>query len=259
MDDGAALIGPAVRLVPWLRSWRAGAVSLDDVVQAISGGGMSGIEQHVICESDPAEPQKLMAGFAGLSQVRSDDIRLLLPVPGDVRGLPKEGRFTELALIGGEAIRAGDFGLVAQWRSHVSGSGDSWSTLTWWLCRLPQGLPPVEVVGVGEADLALTEALRESTRKLTALDVAAWKGGSTDMTGLRDFAERQLPTGFESRARLLYARSLFLDHALEMARRDAMGGAVSAYEAQARLDALRPLAAACRQAIGAACHARIGL
>ncbi|GAA4892820.1 hypothetical protein LX16_1947 [Stackebrandtia albiflava] len=258
MNDKAALIGPAVRLVPWLRAWRAGGVSLDDVVTAITGGGLSGVDQHVVDTAAPEVPQSLMNGLAVLSAVPADDIRLVLPVPGDVRGLPRAGRFTELALASGEAVRAGRVGLVPQWRHHTSGSGDSWSTLTWWRCELPDELPPVEVVPVGEADLALSEALRECTRRLTALDVAAWNGGGGELAGLRDFAERQLPTGFDSRARLLYARSLFLDHALEVARRDGMGGAVTAAEAQARSEALRPLAAACRQAIGAACHARIG-
>jgi len=248
---------PAMRMVPWLRAWRAGMVSLDDVVEALSAAELADIEQVVVDDEADGLPRGLQAGLAALSQVHSDDIRLLLPVPGDVRGLPRSGGFTERALASAEAIRAGGIGLVAQWQEHRSGSGDSWHTLTWWLHRLPTDLTAVDVISVGEADLALTEALREATRRLTALDVASWNGNGA-LPGLRDIEARQLPAGFDPRTRRLYARALLLDHALEVARQDAMGGAVSAFEAQARLEALRPLAAACRAAVGAACHARIG-
>lgn len=250
---------PAIRLVPWLRAWRAGLLSLDDVVEAASSAGLAGVDQYVLDAEDGAVSETLHDGLAVLSRVHSDDIRLLLPVPGDVRGLPRAGGFTERALTSAEAVRAGDFGLVAQWQRHTSGSGDSWHTLTWWRYRLAEPPSDVEVMSVGEADIALTEALREATRTLDALDVAAWNSDAVSSRDLRNVAARQLPTGFDSRARLLYERAVLLDHALELARQDAMGGAVSAFEAQARLEALRPLSAANRAAVMAACHARIAL
>ena len=251
---------PSIRLVPWLRAWRAGTVSLDDVVEVMAAASLAEVDQHVVdADADVVLPCSLHDGLAPLSRVDADEIRLVLPVPGDVRGLPRKGGFTEQALGSAEAIRAGDFGLVARWEQHTSGSGDTWHTLTWWRHRLPGGLVEVETMSVGEADMALTEALREATRALDALDVAAWNGKAANQNGLRDVTARQLPVGFDTRARLLYERAVLLDHALELARQDAMGGAVSAFEAQARLEVLRPLAAACRAAVGAACHARIRL
>ena len=218
------------------------------------------MDQYVVdADTDDSNrgPHALHTGLAALSRVHCDDIRLLLPVPGDVRGLPRSSGFTERALTSAEAVVAGDFGLVAQWQRHTSGSGDSWHSLTWWRYRFSEPTAVADIMSVGEADMALTEALREATRTLNALDVAPWDGNAVNGRGLRNVAARQLPTGFDSRTRLLYERAVLLDHALELAREDAMGGAVSAYEAQARWEALRPVAAACRAAVVAACQARI--
>ncbi|MBM0235194.1 hypothetical protein JNW91_27385, partial [Micromonospora sp. STR1_7] len=57
------------------------------------------------------------------------------------------------------------------------------------------------------------------------------------------------------RARRLFARVAVLDRVLALAGHAAPGGAINNYEAQQRDAALRPLTAACRLALVAACNA----
>lgn len=257
---GEDSIGPglAAYLVPWLRSWRTGLTSLDDVVAAVTADRMEGIEQVVLGPDDPIG-KSLAAGLARFSTTSPDEIRLVQPVPGDVRGLPVSGPFSAAALAAGEAVTTQDFGLVPQVQTHTSGSGDTWQTVAWRYFDLPTPPVPADFLTVGEADMALSEALRGATAALTALDVARWDPElGRALTRMRAPQGRQLPPGFDGRSRRLYDRASLLERALRVAETDALGGAVTAYEAASRREALRPLATACRQAIGAACHARLG-
>ncbi|MGH8878659.1 MAG: hypothetical protein ACRD0P_15175 [Stackebrandtia sp.] len=248
----------SARLVPWLRAWRAGLTPLDDVVEAMTTEGMTGVEQIVVAEAQVGPGDELAAGLSRLSGVSGDEIRLVLPVPGDARGLPVGGAFTTAALISGEAVVAGAHGLVPQRRQHTSGSGSTWETVLWQYFRLDTAPTPAETLSPGEADAALTQALREATKILIDLDVATWNPElGRALAGVRTGDGRQLPPGYDPRSRRLYARAVLLERVLRVADTDAMGGAVTAHEAAARLDTLRGLAASCRTAIGAACHSRL--
>ena len=91
------------------------------------------------------------------------------------------------------------------------------------------------------------------------LDVAQWRpelAGALQALRKPD-AESELPPGFEPRARRLYARACVLDRVLTLAGQAGTGGAVNSTEMRLREDALRPLAAACRTAIVAACNSPI--
>jgi hypothetical protein len=251
-----ALPGLAMRLVPWLRSWRAGLTSVDEVVTAMTTDGMSGVEQVMLSHGEDGPGRVLAAGLPRLSSTAPDAIRLVLAVPGDARGLPTTGPFTAAALDSGEAVTAGDIGVVPQRQSHTSGSGDTWQTITWRVFALPQAVVEADPTTVGEADLALSEAMREATTTLTGLDVARWDPAlGRALAQMRPPQGWQLPPGFDGRSRRLYARAAMLTDIVRVAESDALGGAVTAFEASARMSALRPLSAACRQAVRAACHA----
>lgn len=259
MYDGAS-VRLCTLLAPWLRAWRAGLTSVDDVVSAVTGAAGAAVEQSVETV-DPLAACDLTSGLSYLSSVPEVEIRLILAVPGDVRGLPTSGPFTAAAVTSGEAVRAGSFGLVPQQVARVSGSGDSWHTVTWQMFTLDEAsqAAAAEAAHVGEAEATLTEALHEATKAFAALDVAPWgRQSAADSAQLGEAAGGALPPGFDRRARRLYARATMLDKAVQVAESDALGGAVTAREAAARLEALRPLAAACRQGILAACHAAIG-
>ncbi|CAM3183527.1 hypothetical protein [Stackebrandtia soli] len=247
------------RLTPWLRSWRAGLASIDDVVAAITSAPMVGVEQWVSVCGEDSETMSLTSGFARLSRVPADEVFLVLPVPGDVRGLPTSGPFALAAMRAGEAIVAGQWGIVPLWTNHVSGSGDAWQTVAWRLYRLPASPPtPAFDHSLGEADVALSEALRTATDDLIQLDVARWHPELDHvLRALRGPLVDQLPPGFPPRASRLHARALMLDTVLRVAEADAFGGAVTAAEASGRAEVLRGLAKACRPAILAACHCRL--
>jgi hypothetical protein len=252
----------APRFVAWVRAWRAGLIPYDDVIDEIEA-----TEDHLVAEVADVErvgevggeESPLREALASLSSLHPDEIRLVLPAPGDPRGLPGPGTpFTGRALVTGEAVLAGPLGLVPEVRTHVSGSGDSFATVVWWSHPLPAQGPAGGVdVSAAEAETELSGALAEATTALTHLDVAHWRpelgGALADLRRHDDAGE--LPPVFNPRARRLYARASLLDRMLALAGRAAPGGAVNAFEAQQRDAALRPLTTACRRALVAACNA----
>ena len=66
----------------------------------------------------------LRDALPALAKLSPDEIRLVLPAPGDPRGLPGPGDFAGAALLAGEAVVAGGLGLIPEVRTHTSGSGD---------------------------------------------------------------------------------------------------------------------------------------
>lgn len=201
----------------------------------------------------------LAEGISALAKLHPDEVRLVLPVPGDPRGLPGPGPFTGAAMLSGEGVIAGRLGFVPEVRSHTSGSGVTFETVLWRAHQLPDplGRPAPAGPTAAEAEAELSTALAEATRVLTQLDVAMWRPElSGAITALRrPDADCDLPPGFDARARRLYARASILDRVLALAEHAAPGGAVTGYEARRRDDALRPLQTACRRALVAACNA----
>lgn len=239
-------------MVTWVRSWRAGLTPFDELAAEIAGD-----EEHLVADAPGAWTDiplgEALSMFAKLS---ADEIALVLPVPGDPRGLPGPGAFTSAALIAEEGVVAGPYGLVPQVRAHVSGSGDEFSTVLWQVHPV-ESVPPPSDLTAAQAEGELAEALLEATRELTRLDVAQWRpeiGGSLAALRSPHFAG-DLPPGYDARSRRLFARASVLDQVLALAYEAAPGGAINGYEAARRDDALRPLWTSCRRALVAACNA----
>lgn len=257
IDTAPQAVRRSARFVAWVRAWRAGMIPYDDVVTEIEA-----TEDHLVADADDqAYHRPLREGLAELSTLHPDRVRLVLPVPGDPTGLPGPGTpFTAAALGAGEAVVAGPVGLVPAVRSHVSGSGDEFTTVIWLHHRLPElaFAPPVEATPA-EAEAELSSALAQATAELTTLDVAQWRPElAAALAALRRHdGGGELPPVFNPRARRLYARASLLDQVLALANETAPGGAVNAFEAQQRDAALRPLRTACRRALVAACNAPV--
>ncbi len=241
----------ASRLVAWVRSWRAGLAPYDDVP-----GSVAGDEEHVVAGlPGVATHVPLGEGITALSKVAADDIRLILPVPGDPRGLPGPGPFTRAALGTGEAVVAGALGLVPEVHAHTSGSGDTWESVVWRAYELPAPATAPEYVTCGEAELDLAQTLTAATDALARLDVARWQPElAGTLAALRRPDVVELPPGYDPRARRLFARAAMLDGVLALAEHAAPGGALTAHEAAQRSELLRPLSTACRRALVAACN-----
>jgi hypothetical protein len=244
----------STRFAAWARAWRAGLVPCDDAAVEIAGD-----EEHVVADAPGTWTDvSLTEGMSALAKLHPDEVRLVLPAPGDPRGLPGPGVFSGAALLAGEGVVAGHLGYVPELRTHTSGSGDTFSTVLWRVYPLP------ERAGIGhgepsaaEAEAELSAALVSATQALTKLDVAQWRPELAGaITALRKpDGQTDLPPGYDPRARRLYARASVLDRVLALAEHAAPGGAVTGFEAQQRDEALRPLLAACRRALVAACNA----
>lgn len=246
----------SARFVAWVRAWRAGFIPYDDVIDEIEA-----TEDHLWAPSDDLSGQRsLREALADLSVLHPDQIRLVLPAPGDPRGLPGPSTpFTGVALTAGEGVLAGGTGLVPMVRTHISGSGDQFATVIWQSFPIPDSAPATAGVEptAGEAESDLAGALAQATTALTNLDIAQWRPELANaLAALRRHDDAgELPPVFDPRARRLYARASLLDRVLALAEQAAPGGAVNAYEAQQRDAALRPLTTACRRAMMAACNA----
>jgi hypothetical protein len=244
----------SARFVAWVRAWRAGLVPYDEIADEIAGG-----EEHLVADAPGAWMDvSLREALATLSKLHPDEVRLVLPAPGDPRGLPGPGSFSDAALLAGEGVVAGSLGIVPELRTHTSGSGDTFSTVRWQVFPLdPDRVSYHGEPGTAEAEADLATVLAESTARLARLDIAQWR---PELAGALAALRRpdngtDLPPGFDPRARRLYARASILDQVLALAEHAAPGGAINGYEAQQRDEALRPLTAACRRALVAACNA----
>lgn len=256
-DAAARTTRRSARFVAWVRAWRAGLIPYDDVADEIEA-----TEDHLVSDAgDDAYESPLRDGLAELSTLHPDEVRLVLPAPGDPGGLPgPDTEFTGRALTTGEGVIAGEVGLVPEVRSHISGSGDAFLTVVWRRYRLPTPPPATAPAATpAEAEAELSAALATATTQLTMLDVAQWRpelaGALADLRRHDDGG--QLPPVFNPRARRLYARASLLDRVLVLAGDMAPGGAVNAHEAEQREAALRPLMTACRRALVAACNAPV--
>ena len=241
----------STRFVAWVRAWRAGLVPFDELADEIARD-----EEHLVADAPGTWTDvPLPHGLPIFAKLHPDDIRLVLPAPGDPRGLPGPGDLTGAAMLTGEAVMTPGFGVVPQVRRHTSGSGVEFETVLWRVFPVGE-YRPVFQMGAAEAEAELTAALGEATTQLTKLDVAQWK---PELAGALQALRRPestatLPAGFDPRARRLFARASVLDQVLALAETNAPGGALNGYEAQRRDAALRPLTSACRQALVAACN-----
>jgi hypothetical protein len=248
----------SARFVAWVRAWRAGLVPHDDAAVEIAGD-----EEQMVADAPGTWTDiSLCDGISALSKLHPDEVRLVLPVPGDPRGLPGPGAFTSAALMAGEGVVAFgtelSLGFVPEVRTHTSGSGVTFETVLWRVYGLDAAQRPrLPEPSTAEAEAELSVALAEATRALAKLDIAQWRPELAGaITALRKpDGATDLPPGYDPRARRLYARASVLDRVLALAEHAAPGGAVNGYEMQLRDAALRPLTAACRRALVAACNA----
>lgn len=123
------------RLVAWVRAWRAGLIPYDEVADEVAGD-----EDHLVADAPGTWTDvTLREGLTVFSKLHPDEIRLVLPAPGDPRGLPGPGTpFTGAALIAGEGVIAARLGFVPEVNLHTSGSGDTFATVLWRCHELPE-------------------------------------------------------------------------------------------------------------------------
>jgi hypothetical protein len=187
---------------------------------------------------------RALTTLRGLGERR---FRLVLPVPGDVRGLPRVPGLAPLALETGQAAVGSRLTLVPE---AVGPEAVAWTAFP--LDGAEPVPPPVEGTlraGSGALDLAVTGA----ARTLAGLDVARWNPEVPGLlAGLSNATAPGLPRDHDPLALSVLGRAQRLAAVLDLAMADAPGAAVNHAQAAARDSALRPLADAVRDAVTAA-------
>ena len=225
-------------LACWYTAWSHGSCSLDDARDAVvaddAAHDVLGLDEELV---------PLVLAFGQLRALGAERATLALPVPSDPVGLAGPPTFNALALDTGEAVLLPGAGLGLL--PTVVGAGVTW--------EVAPGVAVPALPDVTEADLALRELVLESSARLADLDVAQWRpAASADLHDLRTVAEAAPLPGLPPRTQRLVELAVRCGEIAELGLEDD-GGAVSAYEAAERRDALLRLARGARHALVAAC------
>ena len=231
----------SARLAWWATAWLRGHVVADLVVDEVLAGDAT----HVVAGLPEVEGSvSLVRTLAELRATGASGVGIALPVAGDPVGLGGPAAFNAAALDAGEAAVSGDIGLVPR----QVGAAVEWTAYA-------AGLRPL--TDVGEADRALRLALQDAATALADLGVARWRPEAADaLLNLHHRPALAPPPGTPGRCGELAARSLQASAIVELALEDD-GGALSAAQAALRRESLRPLGAAARRGLVAACSPEV--
>lgn len=238
---------PAGRFAVWATAWLAGRASYDDALDALLGttahrvSGLPGTTGAV-----PLGPA--LGGLRGLGERR---FRLVLPVPGDVVGVPPAPGLAAAALEAGQVAVGDRLALVPD---ATGPEVVDWAAFP--LDGAAPAPPPVEGT-LRQVSGALDLAVADAARTLAGLDLARWHPEVPALlAGLARPADGPaLPADHDPLAVSVLGRAQRLARVLDLALADAPGGAVTHSQAVARDVALRPLADAVREATVAAFNA----
>jgi hypothetical protein len=238
---------PAGRFAVWATAWLSGRASYDEALDALLG------ETAHRVTGLPGTDEAVPLGWA-LTAMRGAGehrFRLVLPVPGDVRGLPRVPGLAALALESGQAAVGERLALVPE---DIGPEAVSWTVFP--LGGAPP-LPPAPEGSLRATAGALDLAIGDAARALADLDLARWHPEVPALlAGLAKPSRLTgLPADHDPVALAVLSRAHRLAQVLDLAMADAPGAAVTHAQAAARDDALRPLAAAVREATVAAYNA----
>jgi hypothetical protein len=244
----------------WSSAWLAGAAAPDDVLDAL--GPWAEAHDVQAADEDTAAATSLPPPGAPVSSVMfllaalrraagrgmSSPGRLVLPAPGDVRGLPGPGVFSREATDAGEGVLFIDAGIGIVPRPVADG------VLRWTVYPVPDPGPPPEFVALGQAERDLREQVRQSASVLTSLGVARHRPGVREeiAAALRARPASLWPAGMPGQPLRVLQHADEVEAILAAASVDEPGGALSATAAAARREALRPIETAVRVARRAA-------
>ena len=270
---------PSVSLSVWANAWMAGHAAPDDVLDALIAwaprhsviaydgvaAGRTGLPWP---DMDSAGPMSLLqtvrtgAGSRSAGWPQRTPIGVLLPVPGDVRGLAPGTGFARDALAVGEAmvVTAADgeaIGVVPAFEFDDTGLEDDDEpsaadcVLSWSVYSLP-GRPETDQLDLGESEYALRAAVRSAAEALGTLELAA-AGGDADP---RELVEEVLsanghhraPDHAPDRAIRVLSTAAHVDAIITVSSGLSPIGTQSASEALIAAGAMRPLASVVRAA-----------
>ncbi|MBV9091790.1 MAG: hypothetical protein JO044_18090 [Mycobacteriaceae bacterium] len=258
---------PSVSLSVWANAWLAGTAAPDDVLDALSDWA----PKHSVTAYDAVAagrtglpwPDVDGAGAVSLLQTLrtatdrraapQPAIGIVLPVPGDVRGLPGGTQFARDALAAGEAVVvSGERGVAIGLVPEFQYDEEEPDALAWTVYSLPS-LPVAVPVDLGEAEYALRSAVRSAADTLGAIRFGY---GGADVADPRGLVEQVLecsrghraPDGAPPRALRVLENAAHVDAIITVSAGLTPIGTQTASEAQIANEALRPLSDVVRSA-----------
>ena len=233
-----------------------GVGGLDEAADAVTGADAL----HRVVGL-PGEPDAVSVALA-LGRLRTlgvTGLRLVLPEPGDLVGVPGPPAFSGRALAAGSAVLTvaspdvPSLALVPTAAASERGDVVRWDVVPVDFSPAPNGLPTLS-----EAERALAEGMRDATEALDVLDVAK---GRDDVAGAlarldRELRTLPLPASLEARAQRTVVSASRLVGILQVAA-DVESAAVTAAESARRAEAIRPLRRVARHALCAAWSAAL--
>jgi hypothetical protein len=234
-------------LAAWTAAWFQGEIGPDEVVDAVARNDAPHLVSGIALDLVP------LRDVLAMWRREVPSVRLVLPVPGDLRGVPGPREFQAAALDAGEAVYGGSLGVVPEVTEHFPSSAPP--SVVWHAFVVDQ-VPP-EHMQLADVQHELTVAIRDAATVLATADVA---GGGEDVADALHAARHagehlNLPPRFPSRAVALLAQAERIQAVLDLAAADPEGGAIDRFGMSARDSALRPLATAARRARLAAYNA----
>jgi hypothetical protein len=243
------------RFVAWGNAVLAGLVSPDTAAERICGRDGC----HRVLDWAGRDEDTLTVALARLRNSGATGLRLVLPVPGDLLGLPGPNEFNLEALDAGEAVLVDgseSWGLIPEVQEENPDNCPG-IAVHWHAARVNPG--PGDVPTLGEAERELAETMRAATDALDALDVARWRPEAADrISEIRSGANGDsLAPGYPARAHRVLALAQRVAAIAELASDDD-GGAYNINGMVGRDAELRMLARAARRAQLAAYNSAAG-
>ncbi|OBH14145.1 hypothetical protein [Mycobacterium sp. E1747] len=290
---------PSVSLSLWANAWLAGKAAPDDVLDALSvwapkqsvtaydavAAGHTGLPWPDVHDAGTVTLLQTLRAAVGRSAPTADGsgrllgtINVLLPVPGDVRGLAPGTQFERDALAAGEAIIVANphdpataVGLVPEF-SYDDEATDfpELCALSWTVYSLP-GAPVLDHYELGDAEYTLRSAVRSAADALGTIGLGAAAADVEDPRGLveqllESARQHRIPDHAPSRALRVLENAAHVDAIIAVSAGLSRSpdspdrfaapvvavpepfGTQSSSEARIASDALRPLTAVVRSA-----------
>ncbi len=259
MQTARAIPPRSALLTAWTNAWLAGEASLPELVTRVCA-----LDDHHVVTGLWVDDLPLDQAVGRLRAEGMTRVRVALPAPGDVVGLPGPGPFSVAAVAAAEgalALRSDGTGtgLVPTVTAHGSAFDGTVTTVLWTAYDVTVS-PEEPGPFLHDAEHDLRRGIVECVDVLRDLDVARWRpevaGALQDLRrqARSGLDEDELPASYPLRAREVLSRARQLAGVLELAVSDE-GGAVTAPEAIERERALRSLAHLVRRARVAAYNA----
>ena len=251
-------------LAAWAGAVAAGRAGVGDALEAVADED----EPHEVQPApgfvappslpvpDPGYLSDLLVLLAAAGERSPVTVRCVLPVPGDVLGVPGPAGLRSEAVAAGECVVVeglpeGPLALVPEVEEF--GPADDVGVLVRWQAHHAEPVRGTPLAtSVAEADMAFRLALAEATSALEGLDLQSWRPDATaGLRGRRDEDGQPLPATLGPRSLRLLTRAERVLAILEAAEAD-HGGVVTGWEAGRRSEQLGALSRATRAAVVAA-------